>query len=162
MQGMDVAAREAVMDATRALVGLAARSVADVGADVSLVQFRVLVLLEGRGAQPMGELAAHLDVNPSTVTRVCDVLVDKQLIRRRVSSGNRRSVCAELTAKGRRLMERVLEERRRLVDEALAGLSTSSKRRLTAALADLSSALAELSDEAWTLGWHLGESVTLP
>ena len=61
--------REIGLAATRAMVGPAARSLSDVSNDISLAQYRVLVLLEGRGPQTMGALAESLDVNPSTATR---------------------------------------------------------------------------------------------
>ena len=66
---------EVVVDATRALVGVAARSLAIINDDVSLAQLRVLVLIDERGPQTMGQIATNLAVSPSTVTRVCDLLV---------------------------------------------------------------------------------------
>ncbi len=62
MQGQRSATsvREVVITATRALVGVAARSLAEVNDDVTLPQYRVLVLLDGRGPQTMGELAEAL------------------------------------------------------------------------------------------------------
>jgi DNA-binding MarR family transcriptional regulator len=56
---------EMVLQATRALVGLAARSLAAASDDVSLAQHRVLVLLEDRGAQTMGVLAELLGIRRS-------------------------------------------------------------------------------------------------
>lgn len=147
--------REVVITATRALVGVAARSLAEVNDDVTLPQYRVLVLLHGRGSQTMGELADALEVNPSTVTRVCDVLVDKALIRRAPARDNRRTVCAELTTGGRRLVDHVMNRRRRLVDDALARMPADAQRRLARALAELAEALGEVSADAWMLGWPI-------
>src|SRR3954467_4204073 len=107
--------RDVVMSGTRALVGMAARSLAGVSEDVSLAQYRVLVLLDGRGPLAMSDLASSLDVNPSTVTRVCDLLVDKKLIRRKQAPNNRRMVCAELTTRGKRLVEKVMAHRESLI-----------------------------------------------
>ena len=59
---------EVVLDATRALVGVAARSLAIINDDVSLAQLRVLVLIDERGPQTMGQIATNLAVSPSTVT----------------------------------------------------------------------------------------------
>ncbi len=142
-----------VITATRALVGVAARSLAEVNDDVTLPQYRVLVLLDGRGPQTMGELSDALDVNPSTVTRVCDLLGEKALIRREPARDNRRTVCAELTAGGRRLVDQVMNRRRRLIDDALAPMPAGAQRRLAWALAELAEALGEVSADAWTLGW---------
>ena len=144
---------EFVLKATRALVSIAARSLAVAEDEVSLAQLRVLVLLDTRGAQTMSELAASLDVGPSTVTRVCDVLVDKKLIRRTQPHDNRRTVLANLTPRGRRLLDNVMERRRQLVDEALSRMPVASQRRLALALADFVEATGDDPDHAWTLGW---------
>ncbi len=152
-QGRDEAPGETVLRATRALVSIAARSLAVAGAEVSLAQLRVLVLLETRGAQTMGELAASLDVGPSTVTRVCDVLVDKKLIRRTQPEGNRRTVVARLTPRGQRLLDRVMARRRTLIDEALAQMSPDAQRRLARALSEFDRAVEDEPDHAWALGW---------
>ena len=149
------AARDIVMTATRALVGLAARSLAEVSDDVSLAQYRVLVLLDGLGPQTMGQLAEYLGVNPSTVTRVFDVLVDKRFIRRRSAEGNRRSVRAELTALGRKRVDQVMSRRRQLIEAALARMTPEAQERLVRSLAEFAEAAGELSDHAWTLGWSI-------
>lgn len=147
---------ELIGNGMRALVGIAARSLAEVLDDVSLPQYRVLVLLHGRGPLPMGELAASLDVNPSTVTRVCDVLVDKKLIRRLPAADNRRGVCAHLTARGRRLVDQVMHHRAALIENALGGMSQEGKRQLGLRLNQFAQAAGEVGDDAWTLGWSAG------
>lgn len=149
-----------VLTGTRALVGIAARSLAEVTDEVTLAQYRVLVLLHGRGPQTMGDLASSLNVTPSTVTRLCDVLVDKRLIRRRTGRDNRRTVCAELSAHGHRLVDQVMERRRRLIDDALGRMTPEAQRRLARSLAEFAAAAGEVSDRAWTLGWSLEEEAS--
>lgn len=147
--------REDVLVATRALVGIAARSLAEVSDDVSLAQYRVLVLLEGRGVLTMGELAVSLDVHASTVTRMCDVLVEKKLIVRRSDGENRRSVYAALAPRGRRLVTRVMGRRRELIDAALDRMAPAAQRRLARGLAEFAAVTDEAAGRAWTLGWSL-------
>lgn len=149
--------REAVLSATRALAGLAARTIAEVSAEVSLAQYRVLVLLHGGGPMTMGSLAAILDVNPSTVTRTCDALVDKGLIRRRTSQDNRRTVIAELTSRGHKLVDGVMDHRRGLIDDVLDRMSPPAQRRLARSMAEFAEAAGEFADCAWALGWSLDE-----
>ena len=149
--------RELVMIASSALVGIAARSLAEVGADVSLAQFRVLVLLEAAPVT-MGDLAESLSVHPSTVTRVCDVLVGKNLIRRKEAAGNRRVVCAELTRRGHKLVAQAMDCRWAFIDEVLERMSPPARRRLARSLADFAAAAGEHSDHAWTLGWSHGRT----
>src|SRR3954453_21920684 len=110
---------EVVLSATRALVGAAARSLASVSDDVTIAQHRVLVLLEGRGPQTMRALADQLDVSPSTATRVCDRLVDKKLVRRRIDDNDRRAVRVDLSPRGRKLIDHVMQRRRALIADIL-------------------------------------------
>jgi DNA-binding MarR family transcriptional regulator len=144
---------EVVLSATRALVGVVARSLAAVSDDVTIAQHRVLVLLEGRGPQTMRALADQLDVSPSTATRVCDRLVDKRLIRRRIDDDDRRAVRVDLTPRGRKLIEHVMQRRRALIAEILDRLPQTSQRRLAEVLLEFADAAGEISDGAWTLGW---------
>src|SRR5215470_9254545 len=93
---------DAVLRASRALVAVAARSIAQADESVTLPQFRTLVALAARGAQNVGELADEIGVHPSTCTRMCDRLVGKGLIDRAVSAQSRREVEVHLTPAGRR------------------------------------------------------------
>ena len=72
---------DTVLAASRALVAVAARSLAAAGHEVTLPQYRALVVPAARGPQGTAELAAELAVNPSMATRMCDRLVRKGLIR---------------------------------------------------------------------------------
>ena len=149
-----------MLRATRALVGIAARSLAEVSDEVTLAQYRVLVILDGHAIVTMGDLAANLGVNPSTVTRMCDVLVEKSLVRRRSHADNRRNVVAELTTRGRRLVTQVMDHRRALIDAVLDEMPAPGRRRVAVALSEFAVAAGELSDDAWTLGWPVDRAAT--
>jgi len=84
------AVTDAVLVASRVLVAVAARSLAAVSDDVTLPQYRAMVVLASRGPQLMGALAEHLDVNPSTASRLCDRLVRKHLVSRNPPPTSRR------------------------------------------------------------------------
>src|SRR3954452_24041229 len=90
-------ATDAVLVASRALVGIAARSLAAVEDTVTLVQYRALVLLAARGEMKVGALAAALGLHQSTATRLCDRLVNKKLVERRHPAKSRREVFVALT-----------------------------------------------------------------
>ena len=87
---------DTVLAASRALVAVAGRSLAVAGDEVTLPQYRALVVLAASGPQGTAELAAALAVNPSTATRMCD-----RLVRRHRQAGDRRTVRIALTAPGR-------------------------------------------------------------
>jgi DNA-binding MarR family transcriptional regulator len=144
---------DAVMAASRALVAVAARSLADAEGRVSLAQYRVLVVLAYRGPQRTADLAAALAVNPSTATRVCDTLVAKRLIRRQRAVADRREVRLALSAAGRRLVEQVTRRRRREIARIVAHVPRENRRLLVDALRALADAAGEVPGADWALGW---------
>ncbi|MGH9135443.1 MAG: MarR family transcriptional regulator [Acidimicrobiales bacterium] len=150
MDDVDDAA-DALLAASRALVGVSARSLADVD-DVTLPQFRALVVVASRGRVTVSQLAERLDVHPSTATRLCDRLVRKRLIRRGERSEDRREIEIVLAAKGRRLVERVTLRRRRDLAEIASQMSSADLRRAVAGLTAFATAAGE-TPEASLFGW---------
>ena len=61
---------DALLTATRAMIGLAARSLANLDADVTLPQYRALVVLATRGPQRVVDISTELGVTPSAGTRM--------------------------------------------------------------------------------------------
>jgi DNA-binding MarR family transcriptional regulator len=145
---------EALLTATRAMVGLAARSLADLDADVTLPQYRALVVLASRGPQRVVDIATELGVNPSTGTRMCDRLVRKGLIRRYRSTTDRRAVRLTLTPTGRHLVREVTRRRRDELIALVEGIPDSAREAVTAALRALAARSGELPETEWWLGWH--------
>ena len=146
---------DAVLHASRALVAVAARSLASVACDVTLPQYRTLVVLAGRGPQGTAVLAAALGVNPSTATRMCDRLVRKGLVRRRTASQDRRQVRLALTEAGRRLVQEVTDRRRQELALIMATLPAEEREGLTRSLTAFATAAGEVADQDWTAGWEL-------
>src|SRR5690242_14026398 len=96
---------DSVLSASRALVAVAARSLAAAEEQVTLAQYRALVVLASRGRQRALDLAEALDVNQSTVTRMCDRLERKGLISRVRPADNRRIVITAISPVGRQLVD---------------------------------------------------------
>ncbi len=138
--------------ASRAMVGIAARCLPE-AAEVTLVQWRALVLLETRGRLNVHSLAQLLGVDPSTCTRLCDRLATKGLIERQWASGNRREVCLTLSAAGCSLISEATTKRREEIGKILAKLSPLQRRRLAQALGPFVEAAGEYRELAWSLGW---------
>lgn len=109
--GVDDAIVDAALDASRALLGAVARSLAVAREHVSLPQFRVLVLLATRGPQRSGDLARAVGVHPSTFSRSADRLVSGGWVRRAENPDSRREVLVELTAPGAGLVADVTHRR---------------------------------------------------
>jgi DNA-binding MarR family transcriptional regulator len=146
---------DAVLSASRVLVAVAARSLADTTDDVTLPQYRVLVALCARGALGMSELADELRCSPSTATRLCDRLVRKGLASRGHRPENRREVEVDVTATGRRLVARVTGRRREEIARIVARVPDRKRAAMVNALRTFADAAGEAPDQAWTTGWDL-------
>jgi DNA-binding MarR family transcriptional regulator len=149
-----VALTEAMLTASRALVGVAARSLAVAApADVTLPQYRALVVLAARGRLRVGDLADALGIHPSTATRLCDRLVDRRLVRRAVDRGNRRERTISLSAEGRKVVDDVTGVRRAEIRTIVDRIPPDLRASAVAALVAFAEAAGEPAQEAWTLGW---------
>jgi DNA-binding MarR family transcriptional regulator len=144
---------DAVLGASRALVAVAARSLAGVAEDVTLPQYRALVELAARGPQRPADLASALGVDPSTATRMCDRLVRKQLVQRRRISADRRGVRISLTGEGRALVEEVTLRRRVEIAQILRRMPSADRAAALAALRVFADAAGEVPEQNWSLGW---------
>ena len=142
---------DALISASRALVGVSARSLADVD-EVTLPQFRALVVVAGRPNATVSQLAERLDIHPSTATRLCDRLVRKRLIRRVERHADRRETEIVLATRGRRLVERVTQRRRRDLTAIAQRMSREQLRDAVAGLTAFAAAAGETLDAA-LFGW---------
>ena len=143
------------MTASRVLVSVAARSLADHEDEVSLQQYRALVVLASRGPQRPRDLAVALGVEPSTATRLCDRLVRKRLISRRRAGDDRREVRLDLTLKGIRLVDSVTQRRRDEIEQILGVIPASQRASLVKAFVTFGRAAGEVPDEEWQRSWDL-------
>ena len=144
---------DAVLGASRALVAVAARSIAAVEPGVTLPQYRTLVVLASRGPQNAGTLADELGVHPSTVSRMCDRLVGRGLIVRAIAPASRREVSIALTPAGRALLDRVTTVRRAALAEIVGRVPLELRPGMVTALRAFSAAAGEVPDQAWAVGW---------
>lgn len=142
---------DAAMRASRAVVGVAARSLAALPDDVSLPQFRVLVLLTTRGPQRPIDLAAALGVNPSSATRLIERLTQSGFIWREPISGDRLSYRVHLSKAGCTLVDEVWQQRREGFEQMLANLPEERHDAMIEALQAIADAAGE-PPECTTLG----------
>lgn len=146
---------DAVLTASRVLVAVAARSLVDHEDEVSITQYRALVVLASRGPQRPGDLAQTLGVDPSTATRLCDRLARKGLISRRRPGRDRREVRVDLSAAGRDLVDRVTTRRRQEIRRILAVVDAAERAALVRAFRAFGEAAGETPEEQWWAGWEL-------
>lgn len=144
---------DAVVTASRVLVAVAARSLRGIEEDVTLAQYRTLVVLASRGPQSSASLASVLGVSASTATRMCDRLIRKGFIRRRAARQDRREVRLALTDAGRRIVDEVTRLRRAELASILAAVPRREQTELIRALGHLNAAAGEVPDQDWAMGW---------
>src|SRR5579863_7966957 len=118
---------DAVLSASRVLVAIAARSLAEVGEEVTLTQYRSLVVLASRGPQGMAALAEAVAVTSPTASRMCERLVKKGLVTRRVDRRDRRQVRIALSPAGRHLVDTVTARRRAEIEGLIASIPPDSR-----------------------------------
>ena len=146
---------DAVLTASRALVAMAARSLADVGEEVTLTQYRSLVVIASRGPQGVASLAEAVAVTAPTASRLVDRLVRKGLVRRRADRHDRRQVRIALTEAGRALVDQVSERRRREIAALLGSIPPDVLQPMATGLRHLAAAAGEIPEQDWSTGWDL-------
>jgi DNA-binding MarR family transcriptional regulator len=146
----------ALLTASRVLVGISARSLAEVEETVTVTQFRTLVVLDSHNEINITNLAEELGVNASTALRMVDRLLLAQLVTRRENPTDRREVLLGLTTEGERLVHQVTERRRAEIARIVRAMPTERRGELIAAV----SAFADAANEPeprpqplTTLGW---------
>jgi DNA-binding MarR family transcriptional regulator len=92
--------------------------------EITMPQFKTLMVLFGMGQATMGELADALGTGVSTVTGIVDRLVDHGLVVREEDRHDRRVVVGRPTAKGLELVDRLMVATRELTTRALSRLTT--------------------------------------
>ena len=127
--------------ATRDLVGVALRSVENL--EVSLPQFRLLMVLQEQGRVTSTECARALGVVGSSVTRLADRLHASGHVVRGADPSNRSIVTLELTAQGRKLVRQISARRRRELSRVLDRLDPAERAACAATLRTLHERLGE-------------------
>ncbi|RKN47670.1 MarR family winged helix-turn-helix transcriptional regulator [Micromonospora endolithica] len=145
---------------SRTLVGITARTLGSLDAEVTLSQYRTLVILASRAPLRTVDLATSLGVHPSTATRTCDRLVRRNLVLRRRQPDDRRVAWLILTDGGKTLVGEVMRRRtaeiRRLLELAGAGGPRTTADLINALVV----AAGEPTEELWWRRWE--QSSTSP
>lgn len=113
---------ETLFELSRVLFGVTVRTLPE-AADVTLAQFRALVLLDPDPGLRMRALADRLGVSPSTATRLCDRLVRRGLVQRTPSEADRREILLSLTTGGHAVVKEAMRRRRHAIATAVRKLS---------------------------------------
>ena len=140
---------DAFMTVSRALVGIAVRSISAAPVEVTLTQHRLLVLLATGRGQTIKALAEQLEVNASNASRLCDRLQKLGLLSRDRSASDGREVVVSLSADGRELLTAVRNRRRHDVQLVLSQMSDIDLGAMMEALTAFGDAAHEIGEAEW-------------
>jgi DNA-binding MarR family transcriptional regulator len=113
---------------TRALVGLTVHSLEALGGEVTLPQFRLLLIASGLGRVPSSRIAADAMMKPSSVTRLADKLEAAGLLERGTDPRSRSIVTIEVTRAGLDLVARVVARRHELLENVLGRMEPEERQ----------------------------------
>lgn len=146
----------ALLDASQALVALAARTLDDLDERITLPQFRALVILGTRGPRRLSALAAEIGIHRSSAQRLCERLTAAGLLQRTAGSGGR-EVTVELTGTGRSLVDTVLRRRQAVIGRVVEAMTPAQRAGVVEALTAFADAAglpgAGAQEESWLWGW---------
>jgi DNA-binding MarR family transcriptional regulator len=147
----------ALLALSRVFVAETARSLSGLDEDVTLPQFRTLVVLVSRGPQRVADLAQELAVTSSTAVRMCNRLVRKGLVAREERPDDRRVAWITLTAAGRDLVGDATRRRRDRLAELVAGLPLARPLAFASAVNAMVEGAGEVPDQQWWQRWRNAE-----
>jgi DNA-binding MarR family transcriptional regulator len=119
---------DALLASTQSLMAMAIRTAGEAPVPLTVVQHRVLLLLEDAGTLSVNDVAARLGVDQSNASRHCTRLAGLGLIRRTRASHDRRAVDLRLTRSGRNQVLAVRRARRRWAEQVLGRLGEEDAR----------------------------------
>jgi DNA-binding MarR family transcriptional regulator len=135
----------ATLVASRSLLGFVAQSLAPALEEMTMPQFRVLVVLDGVGPSRMGDLAERIGVHPSTLSRTVDKLVGAGWLERASGEESRREVHVALTKRGHTLVDEITAQRRSGIVGVLEGLGAEDRAAVQRGMEIFAAAAGEAS-----------------
>jgi MarR family transcriptional regulator, 2-MHQ and catechol-resistance regulon repressor len=100
-------------------------------------EFGVLELLYHKGSQPLQQIGGKVLMSSGNITYVIDKLEQKNFVKRRASTEDRRLIFAEITDAGKQWIEEVFPKHAQVIDQALNGLTLEEKQAVSQMLKKL-------------------------
>ncbi len=131
--------------ASQALVAIAARSLDDLQDDLTLPQFRALVVLDTGGPTTVSAVADRVGVHQATASRILRRLVKDKLVTRSTNRDDRREVLVALAPRGSDLVTAIRDRRRAYIATVLERMPPNERQQAVSALQSFSAAVGEPS-----------------
>ncbi len=118
---------------------------------LSVNSWKLLSVIEYFGPLSASDAGAHTSLEPAKVTRGIDALAEQGLVLRREDPADRRRTILSLSAKGRRLHDKIEQVSRALEQELLSVLTPSERTMLYRTLDKLERQSLEIfaRSDAW-------------
>ena len=110
---------------------------------ITLPQLGAMEYLSARRESPMNELARHLGVTRPAATGLVDRLIVQGLVSRQGDRTDRRVVRINLTPKGRRVLDNIWNQKRKMLQEVFGRLSPADRAQYLATLERVVEILSE-------------------
>ena len=98
--------------------------------NLSMAQFKALLLVADTGGLTSRDLSRSLGIGPSAVTSLVDRLVERKLVRREDDPEDRRVAWVRPTSKALGLRDKLLETNRSVWTEILENLPTADREHV--------------------------------
>jgi DNA-binding MarR family transcriptional regulator len=148
---------QAAMAAAGAFVAIVIAAGERLEVPLTTRQLRCLLIIARRGPLNLVALADSMRIHPSSATRLCDGLVEARLIRRGQAERDRRNLELTVTARGQRIIDRLVAERQRVLSEVIAAMPPEERAQLATALTAFAVAAGEIdSTGVWPVEPSIG------
>ena len=114
------------------------------GSGITALQWRLITYLKRHAGIRQGPLAELIEVEPITLSRMVDRLVEAELVERRADPADRRRWRLHLTAKAHAVVDEMEVIAAALRNEALHGIAAADFDTLLRVLGQIKNNLAEL------------------
>ena len=104
--------------------------------NLTIAQMKVLLLFEDKKIFSMGELSSLYSVSVSTMTSMVDRLFQSGMLKRQQDKNDRRIVLVNLTTKGRKVLTKLIDARREVLEGFLYTLDEDEVKRFDLAMKD--------------------------
>jgi MarR family 2-MHQ and catechol resistance regulon transcriptional repressor len=106
-------------------------------------EFGILELLYHKGPLPLQQIGEKILISSGNITYCIDKLAGKQLLVRKPASNDRRVTFAELTPRGRRLLDEIFPRHEQALRKAMDGLNAQEQAQAICLLKKLGLAAQE-------------------
>jgi len=101
---------------------------------ITIPQLHVLFFLSTRAFSLMSDINKEMGIKGSTLTAMMDKLVSLGFVKRIPGESDRRTVLVSLTQKGKKILERFLEDRKKIIIRIFRNLSSEERKNYVAIL----------------------------